>query len=597
MRRIALDPITRIEGHLGAIIDVDEETRTPTDSRVYATMFRGFEVFLRGRPPEDAIAITSRICGVCGASHANASTHATDMALGVVPKPMGVILRNLAFVMTDCIYDHSIILNLLGGPDYSAALVKKLTPATYRDAQEVLASNRDIHGFTKISDIMDALNPLSGRIWLLTIKYQRIAKEAGVMIYGRYPHPSALIPGGIMTDLSNPDHLLLGYVSRLTKLTAWAKFIYTVWEDLVGFFEENAGYSEQGKTYDKPNYVSGGLFDDPEAYSALGESPEEIYSNIDDAAIKRWVKPGVILNGELVSKSYREINLSIMEHVETALYSDWKAGYEVYTETDPNGNRLLWGHVDPAYHPWNKTTIPELRKRDFDGKYSWAANVRLVWKDGTITPFEVGPIARMTVTSYQDNPFSGGAGVLSVELPKSGGAEGLPNTVIEPMTLTWRAPPFSTTLQRVLARAFCIVYDIGAGWINVLKALELVGAGKVETSTPWKHPQTITFGVGFTEAPRGTVRHWVIQREGKIVNYQVHAPTTGNASPKDAYGRAPFEISLLNSKVTEELSPGEWWGLDYVRAIRSFDPCIACAVHVNLKQTSRKIEHLLTEMG
>jgi hydrogenase large subunit len=116
MRKIVIEPITRIEGHLGAVVDVDEATRTPKDAHVFAAMFRGFEVFLRTKPPEDAIAITSRICGVCGASHSNASMHAVDMAYGAVPQPLGVLLRNMGFLMTDHLYDHSIILNILGGP-------------------------------------------------------------------------------------------------------------------------------------------------------------------------------------------------------------------------------------------------------------------------------------------------------------------------------------------------------------------------------------------------------------------------------------------------------------------------------------------------
>ncbi|MFN3805422.1 MAG: nickel-dependent hydrogenase large subunit, partial [Pyrobaculum sp.] len=113
-RELYIDPITRIEGHLGLRVVVDITTRRPQQDsvRAFATMFRGFEVFSMGRPPEDLPHITSRICGVCGASHANADVIAVDMAYGVTPKPMGVVLRNMAFAMTDHIYDHSIILSL-----------------------------------------------------------------------------------------------------------------------------------------------------------------------------------------------------------------------------------------------------------------------------------------------------------------------------------------------------------------------------------------------------------------------------------------------------------------------------------------------------
>lgn len=582
VREVFIDPITRIEGHLALRALIDENARKPKDVWVFATMFRGFEVFLRGRPLEDAIHITSRICGVCGASHANASMHAVDMAYGVTPEPLGVVLRNLAFAMTDPLYDHSLILNMLGGPDYSELMVKKLTPRVWEDAQKIDAPNRDIHGFTKIADIMRALNPISGKIWQLTVKYQRIAREGGVMIYGRHSHPSTLIPGGISTDLSNAEYLLIGYTYRLTKLTAWAKFVWTIWEDLVWFYEEYENYKEQGKTYDKYRMVSGGVFDDPEEYSSLGETPEEVYKNFDKAASKRSIKPGAFVDGELVTKSYKEINLSIMEHVERAFYDDWKGKMPIYTETDPEGNKLLWGKYDVAYHPWNKTTIPKPGAKDWNGKYNWAAHVRFVWKDGRIIPFEVGPIARLVVTAYQPSGFGNGNGTLKVELPRSGGADDLPAGVIDPIEFEWRAPSFSTTLQRDLARAFNIVIDIAIAWQNVLKALELVRTGRVKTSRPWTPPSRRTFGVGFTEAPRGTVRHWVVQEGGRIVNYQIHAPTTGNVSPKDKWGMSPFEQSVYNSVITEEVSPEEWQGLDFVRAIRSFDPCIACAVHIQV---------------
>ncbi|AGT35218.1 cytochrome B [Thermofilum adornatum] len=581
-KEIFIDPITRIEGHLALRALVDTATRKPSDVWVFATMFRGFEVFLRGRPPEDAIHITSRICGVCGASHTNASMHAVDMAYGVAPEPLGVVLRNMAFAMTDALYDHPLILNMLGGPDYSELIVKKLTPSVWDDAQKTDAPHRDIHGFAKISDIMSALNPVSGKIWQLTMKYSRIAREAGVLIYGRHSHPSTVVPGGITTDLTNAEYLLVGYTYRLTKLTAWAKFLYAVWQDLVWFYEERHGYRDQGLTYKKHNMVSGGLFDDPEAYSSLDGSPEDFYKNVDQAASKRGIKPGAFVNGELVTKSYKEINLSIMEHVERAFYEDWKGAMPIYTEKDPEGNPLLWGKYDVAYHPWNKTTIPKPTARDWNGKYNWAAHVRFVWKDGTITPFEVGPIARLTVTAYQPNNYGSGNGVLKVTLPRSGGADDLPASVVDEMDLEWRAPPYSTTLQRVLARAFNVVVDVASAWDNVVKAVELVRNGRVKTSRPWTAPSRRTFGVGFTEAPRGTVRHWVVQEGGKIVNYQIHAPTTGNVSPKDKWGMSPFEQSVANTIVTEEVSPDQWEGVDFVRAIRSFDPCIACAVHLQV---------------
>lgn len=594
---MVIDPITRIEGHLGLRVMVDSDQRKPDPDSVrsFATMFRGFEVFSIGRPPEDLPHITSRICGVCGASHANADVIAADMVYGVSPEPLGVVLRNMAFAMTDHIYDHSIILNMLEGPDYSKLVVSTATPSVWQEAQNTLAEHRDIHGFTKISDIMEALNPISGKMWQYAVKYQRLAREAGVLLYGRHSHPSTLIPGGISTDLTNAQYIAVGYTYRLTKLTAWAKFNYFVWRDLLAFYED-IGYADNGLTYDPPIVLSGGIFDDPEVYSSIGDyvEPEEFYRNIDTAASKRMVKPGVILNGELVSTKYTEAQASIMEHVESSFYKDWSdkvKNLKFYTEEDPAGNRLLWGKYDPAYHPWNKVTIPNPQERDWAGKYSWVTSVRLVWKDGTITPFEVGPYARLLVTSKQPSDYGTGNGVLKTTLPRAC-SDDLPSTVCDEMTIEWTVPNKSTTIYRLWARAYNLVMDIYAAWANVLKALEYIKAGKIATSRPWKKPGRVTYGVGFIEAPRGTVRHWMVQEKGVTLNIQIHAPTTGNVSSLDQYGRGPFEQSVINTTITEETDPSQWIGLDFVRAIRSFDPCIACAAHFEITKKGRHLKTL-----
>ena len=593
LKEMIIDPITRIEGHLGLRLVIDADARKPVKDEVrsFVTMFRGFEVFTLGRPPEDAVHITSRICGVCGASHANADVVAADIVYGVAPQPMGVALRNLAFAATDHIYDHSIILNMLEGPDFSEVVVSKLTPSVWREAERTLAEHRDVHGFTTIADIMKALNPINGVMWKLALKYQRIAREAGVLIYGRHSHPSTLIPGGISTDLTNAEYLLMGYAFRLTKLTAWAKFNFYVWHDLLTFYE-NIGYGEQGKTYDRITGVSTGLFDDPAVLGSIGYAePEDFYAMMDEVAASRLVKPGIIIDGELVSTKYTEISASHMEHVEKSFYEEWGdkvRKLEFYSEEDPIGNKLLWGHVDPVYHPWNKITVPKRSAKDWASKYSWATTVRLVWKNGKIIPFEVGPIIRLKVTALVGGPF-GGVGKLKVSLPRSGGAEDLPPAVTEPMDFEWVVPDYSSTTKRLYARAFNLLIDIAAAWMNLENALYLAKQGRIETSNPWKPPERITRGFGSVEAPRGAVRHWMVQKGGKILNLQIQAPTTSNVSPSDKYGMSPFELAAANTVVTEETPPEQWTGLDFVRAIRSFDPCLACAVHSTVLSKGRKI--------
>ncbi len=643
-KEMIIDPITRIEGHLGLRVIVDSETRRPDPDSVrsFVTMFRGFEVFSLGRPPEDLPHITSRICGVCGASHANADVIAVDMAYGVAPTPLGVALRNMAFAMTDHIYDHTIILIMLEGPDYSSPVVSLMTRDVYDLARKTRAEHRDIHGFTTIAEIMDALTPITGKLWQLAVKFQRYAREAGVLIYGRHSHPSTLVPGGITTDLTNAEYLLMGYMFRLVKLTAWVKYMYSALLDLFKFYEEEVGYADNGVSY-HPDPAkstvgavgSSGLFDDPEEYASIGGCGawdeecyvewEEFYRGLDRAARKRLIRPGVVLRGKLVTDSYAEYQVSIFEHVQHAFYKDWAdkvhdlpwyGELERNDFKDPLGNQLNWGqwgkytrdvlgreYDAPVFHPWLKVTIPNPTARDWAGKYTWATHVRLVWKDGTITPFEVGPYARMkaaSMHSYGDwlGLFSSnGNGVLRVTLPRAC-ADELPETVCEEMTFEWRVPDYSSTLYRLWARAFNILVDVVAAWNNVTRALEYVKAGHVKASRPWRKPQRITFGVGFTEAPRGTVRHWIVQQGGRTLNIQIHAPTTGNVSPYDVYGRSPFEESAVNTYVTETTKPEDWTGLDFVRAIRSFDPCLACAAHITVTRggkTVKVVKKLITQ--
>ena len=594
---LKVDPITRIAGHLGvrAVIDVDTRKPIPETVRSFITMFRGVEVFSVGRPPEDMPHVTSRLCGVCGSAHANGSVIAVDMAYGVTPLEFGVVLRNLAHAMTDHIYDHPHILNLLEGPDFSESIVSKLTPSVWEEAKKTMAEHRDIHGMTTVADIMRELNPVTGKMWQLAVLFQRIAREAGVLIYGRHSHPSTLIPGGISTDLTDAQSLLIAYTYRLTKLTAWVKFNYLVWEDLLRFYED-IGYALNGATYEKPNVMSAGLFDDAEAYSSIGDNKEweDVYKGIDEATEKRTIVPGLMLDGELVSTKYTDMNVSTMEHVEHSFYDEWAdkvRKQEWYTETDPLGNKLLWGHQDPAYHPWNKVTIPKPMAIDWNDKYTWGAHVRIVWKDGKVRPIEVGPYARMLILSVRPNRYSSGNGVVKVTLPRACTDE-VPPTVCEEMTFEWKVPRRSSTIYRLWARAFNTLVDVDAAWLNVLKALELVRNGKIQTSRPWGHPGRVTRGAGFVEVPRGTVRHWLVQKGGKVLNYQIHAATTPNVSPFDKYGRSPYEESVANAPITEETPPDEWQGLDFVRAIRSFDPCLPCAAHLEFSRNGKVVKVL-----
>ncbi|NON63520.1 nickel-dependent hydrogenase large subunit [Acidianus sp. RZ1] len=620
--KLVVDPVTRVAGHLGLTASVNTDTRQVIndDAYTYVTMFRGFEVFLRGREPPDAVHITSRSCGVCGAAHANASVRANDMALGAVPYPLGQSLRNMAYAMTDMIYDHSIILNVLEGPDFSAQVIQQYYPTWWATAQQTKAEYTDIHGFSTIADIMTALNPFSGSLWVNAVKAQILAREAGVLIYGRHSHPPMLIPGGIGTDLSVGESLFSEYMYRLTSLTAWVKVIISSWMDLANFLIENFDYELQGLTYENPTYISSYGYESPVLYSELGESDSEIYGNYDNLSQnasegpQSIFRPAIVRNGELLSKSFIDLNVGQLEFVNSSYYRDWAKITSPFSETDPIGNKLAWGLTAEdgtplyMYHPWNKTTIPNPQGQNFMDKYSWDAEPRLVWKDGTIWAYETGPWARLhAVAHFHPSSPIVKNGKIHITLPAINSIPSwLPSGSMPEWTVEWDPPNHSTTLSRILGRAVDMAAAIFAAWDNLQYGLEVFMKNQTspKTSRPWKQP-SFSLGVGQYEVPRGTSRHWMVNKNYSIANYQYQAPTTANVSPRDnncqgswcINGQAigPFEMSVINTKVMEEVPPSQWVGYDFLRAIRSFDPCLVCAVHFEIKgKVNRTLDHVIT---
>jgi hydrogenase large subunit len=624
--KIWIDPITRIEGHLALYAEVNSSTKHVTYAKTVATMFRGFEVILRGRPPEDAIAITSRSCGVCGAAHANGSVVANDVAAGLAPKPMGVALRALAYAMTDYIYDHSIILNLLGGPDYSEMIVSKLTPSVWQEAQSTPAKYSDIHGYRTIADIMADLNPIQGKIWQWTVYYQRIAREAGVLIYGRHSHPSTLIPGGISTDLSLGASLFEEYYTRLSKLIAWVKFVWAIWRDIYEFYK-GLGYWEEGKTHDPPIEFAAGWADHPDVYYNAAASANgdwrKLYEQLDDVYRARAEKPGVAVGNQLVTTSMLETNRGWLEFVDTSFYVDW-AKHNIAPPTgwiseDPTGQALVGGRSDLLpYHPWNKTTIPKPGAVDFAGKYSWDAEPRLLFLSGSysgqIAPIETNPISQLWIDTLASTKFElagvtaweSNGSTLTIHLPGGTVEPQLPSGTSQALDITWDLPKYSTTIERVLARATHLAMVTAIAWAYLEEALALLAAGKTETSMRWSYGQwpSFSYSFGWWHVPRGTVQHWLVQSGGRIANYQYQAPTTKNVSPANnrctgpwsSQCTGPFEMSVLNSWVTEETPPDQWTGLDFVRAIRSFDPCLACAVHAEVKGEAGRVVRVVERL-
>lgn len=182
---VDFDPVTRVAGALAFHSTVDLEQRRVLDVNSMATLFRGYEVILRGRDPRDAAFISSRACGVCGGVHSTASALSIEMALGLKPPPMGIVVRNL-LLSCEYLYDNPLHLFVLAGPDFSESLVKDTNPEIWAKAQNAPAKNPQMHGYRTIGEIMTDLNPLTGKLYLEALQMTRVAREAYVLLGGKY---------------------------------------------------------------------------------------------------------------------------------------------------------------------------------------------------------------------------------------------------------------------------------------------------------------------------------------------------------------------------------------------------------------------------
>jgi hydrogenase large subunit len=492
---------------------------------------------------------------------------AVDMAYQAPPPPMGIALRNL-IQGAEQLYDSPLGCLVLEGPDYCQAIVEKSNPDWWEEAGKTKSPHADFHGYANIADIMTALTPISGSLWLGSLGIEKIGRKMATLLGAKHPHVNTLVPGGVAKTLTPTD--LEQYAAMLSKHVAYAKEFIPVMDDLLDFVL-SMGYNECGARVN--NLVSFGGYEDPLAYNTN-------YGDMTDWALKRKVSPGVIIDGELVTQDLTEINVGVQEMVESSYFEDWE-GLKV--EKDPLGNKLT------KYHPWNKVTKPAPGVyKQWDSKYSWATSVRwLDWNNkvgGGLKTVELGPIARMWATAAGKLvPESTGTS-LKFTLPKAT-VVGFRNA--DEMEFEWKIPEKVNTVERVRARAYYHAYSAYVLYLQVLQGLELVKAGNVKVWNKYKKARD-GIGVGMHEAMRGGVAHWVVMKNGHIDNYQIMAPSTWNAGPKlgeTDYG--PYEDAVVGSPITEA---GEITGVDIVRTIRSFDPCLACCIQVY--SGDKKIVHI-----
>ena len=556
IKNVNFDPVTRVAGALAFHSVVDLKERRVLETNSMATLFRGYEVILKGRDPRDAAFISSRACGVCGGVHAAASALAMEMAFPVAPPPLGITVRNLMLAL-EFWYDNPLHLFLLAGPDYSQAIVQTTNPEIWEQAQRTAAPHADMHGYRTIGDIMVDLNPLSGALYLEGLQMTRVAREAYVLVGAKYPHPETVIPGGMSTTVSLTTFNEI--FARLRRLFDYCKKTAAIWDDLCDFFyDANPEYKKVGAR--PANMIDPGIWDDPFAYDAS-------YENCDAWGERRWATPGVIVDGQVVTTKLQALNIGVEEFIEHSYYEPWDGPRFA---TDPAGNPIS------PYHMWNKQTKPQPTGQNWREKYSWATAPR--WDRHAM---ECECSTRLWLMA------AGGVMPHTRFLHPTGTSliMHVPESTLPAMDMEWKIPEVWNAFERNRGRAYHLVLTTVVAFENWLIGLDLLKQGKDKVHTPFETPRKgLRIGAGFWGAGRGYLTHHATIDNGALSNYQILTPSTWNASPRDPWGNpGPYEESVLNTPILEQFStPESFKGIDILRTIRSFDPCMPCTTHIHV---------------
>jgi hydrogenase large subunit len=487
--------------------------------------------------------------------------YAQQMAYGARPPHLGEQIVNLGEA-AEYMFDHNIFQENLVGVDFCEKMIAETNPGVLELAEQTEAPHAADHGYATIADIMRSLNPFSGEFYREALAVSRWTREMFCLMEGRHVHPSTLYPGGVGTTAT--IQLFTDYYARLMRYVEFMKKVVPMHDDLFDFiYEAMPGYEEVGRR----RILLGcwGAFQDPEVCNFR-------YQDMTQWGRAMGVTPGVVVDGKLVTNDLVNINLGIRILLGHSFYDDWE-NQPMFVERDPLGNPV------DRRHPWNQHTIPQPQKRDFDGNYSWVMSPR--WFDGKdylALDTGGGPIARLWSTALSglvNTPFIKATGT-SVQIH-------LPRTALKPeVTFEWKTPKWSNAIERDRARTYFQAYAAAAALSFIEAALKEVKEGRSKTWEPFEVPDE-GIGCGFTEAVRGVLSHHLVIRGGKIANYHPYPPTPWNANPRDVYGTpGPYEDAVQNTPIFEENDRAHFKGIDIMRAVRSFDPCLPCGVHMYL---------------
>ncbi|MBV8047915.1 MAG: nickel-dependent hydrogenase large subunit [Paludibacterium sp.] len=568
-RRVVVDPVTRIEGHLRCEVNLDANN-VITNAVSTGTMWRGLEVILKGRDPRDAWAFVERICGVCTGTHALTSVRAVEDALKIqIPKNANLI-RNI-MQATLYVHDHlvhfyhlhaldwvDVVAALKADPKKTSELAQSISdwplssPGYFRDLQSrltrfvesgQLGPFRNGYWGHPAMKLPPEANLMAVAHYLEALDFQKDIVKIHTIFGGKNPHPNWLV-GGMPCAINIDDVGAVGAVNMerlnlvsqiIDRAMAFVDQVYL--PDVVaiaGFYKDWAS-------------IGGGLAS--QSVLSYGDFP----SIANDYSDKSLLLPrGAIINGNF--NEIHPVDLYAQDEIQEFVTHSW------YRYDDNNrGLHPFDGVTEPnfelgANHKGTKTRIEQL---DESAKYSWIKLPR--WKGHAM---EVGPLARYLIGYHQNKPeFKEPIDALlkKLDAPKSALFSTLGRTAARALEASWAAHKLRGFHDDLIAN---------------IKAGDTATAN-VDKWDPATWPKTAR-GVGFTEAPRGALGHWLKIADTRIDSYQAVVPTTWNAGPRDAKGQiGAYEASLMGTRMAVADQP-----LEILRTLHSFDPCLACSTHV-----------------
>jgi hydrogenase large subunit len=550
-KRITVDPVTRIEGHLRIDCEVDDGRVSKAWSS--GQMWRGIELILKGKDAREAWLYTQRICGVCTTVHALASVRSVENALNMEIPVNAQYIRNL-IIAAHSLHDHivhfyhlsaldwvDVVSALKADPKKAAALAQGLSSWHLNSAQEYKTVQDKLKGFVgsgqlgifangywghPAMELSPEMNLMASVHYLQALEVQRKATMIVSILGGKTPHIQNLAVGGV-TNPINPDSPSTLTMERLI-------YVKTLIDEL-GDFVNNVYFVDVaaiGASYSDWTAIGAGVTN----YLCVPDFPM-------DARGTLFEHPGGYIPDGDISK---------FQPIKTFQDGYFKKGVA-------ESIKHSWYKGEWTRHPWDEDTEPHYTEFQDDGKYSWVKAPTFYDR-----PAQVGPLANVLcmyaaghapTKKYTDKALAMVSSLSGTVV----GIDALHSTIGRHAARAVRAAVMYETLQKQ--------------WQALVDS---IGKGDTRTFTPPEFPKGEIRGVGFHEAPRGVLSHWSVIDAGKIKNYQAVVPSTWNSGPRDARDQpGPYEASLVGNPIADPERP-----LEVLRTVHSFDPCLSCAIHV-----------------